>query len=209
MKFCGDAGHGGLDSGAVSKSGIKESVLALARTQEIARILRGMRQQVWLTRSDDRTLKPESRLARANGVKCDVGFSIHYNDSDSGAGSGLEIWTSKGDTLADPVASCICASIASRLPDYPLRTDYLDGDPDKERAANQKDLYMLRGTKAPWVLIECGFMCNPGDLAMAQDPAFNRRLCEAIALGLLAGVKSTDGHGRTGTNTDGQGRTNA
>ena len=189
MNFCGDAGHGGVDSGAVSKSGIKESVLNLARTQEIARILRGMRQQVWLTRSDDRALKPEIRLARANGVKCDVGFSIHYNDSDSGAGSGLEIWTSKGDTQADPVASTICASISSRLPDYPLRTDYLDGDPDKERAHDQKDLYMLRDTKAPWVLIECGFMCNPADLAMAQAPNFNARLTEAIALGLVAGAQ--------------------
>ena len=61
-----DAGHGGEDGGAVSKSGIVEKDLNLAITLKVKQMLEDNNIQVILTRSEDVMLysNPDAKLAK-------------------------------------------------------------------------------------------------------------------------------------------------
>ncbi|WP_299726297.1 N-acetylmuramoyl-L-alanine amidase [Devosia sp.] len=73
-----DPGHGGIDSGAETASGIKEKAIVLAfglRLQQL--LVASGRFDVALTREDDSYLKLEDRVALARTNKADLFVSIH------------------------------------------------------------------------------------------------------------------------------------
>lgn len=78
--------------------------------------------------------------------------SIHAN---AGGGKGFEVFTSVGETQSDKIATVFCDQYKKDLPDFPLRTDKADGDPDKE-----SNFYILRKTPCPAILTENLFMDN-------------------------------------------------
>jgi len=98
------------------------------------------------------------RVERANGYKnvfpgdkC-IYVSIHSN---AGGGSGIEVFTSIGQTESDEIATIFLKSLNHMFPTVRLRTDESDGDPDKE-----ENYYVLRETMMPAVLTENFFMDN-------------------------------------------------
>jgi N-acetylmuramoyl-L-alanine amidase len=82
-----------------------------------------------------------------------IGIDLHSN---AGGGSGFECLTYPGDNEADELAEYMYDEFQDEFPGFPLRTDHSDGDSDKERP----DLYMLRNTPCPWVIVENFFMDN-------------------------------------------------
>ena len=74
----------------------------------------------------------KKRCKTANKIKspCFL-ISIHSN---AGGGTSAEIFTSPGDTPADPMATISYEEFKKEFPEYAeeVRTDYRDGDPDKE-----------------------------------------------------------------------------
>ena len=97
-------------------------------------------------------------------------ISLHANASMHHDARGFEIWTSKGETLADKYATIIGEEFKSDpvlVDSFPFRADYYrDGDLDKEA-----DFYVLKRTVAPAVLVEHGFFDNIEDavLLINQD----------------------------------------
>ncbi|MCQ2149097.1 MAG: N-acetylmuramoyl-L-alanine amidase [Bacteroidales bacterium] len=85
--------------------------------------------------------------------------SIHVNAYGNGSEwtqpHGWSIYTSKGKTAADALATCIFEAARKYLPNMQMRTDNSDGDPDFEEA-----FYILRHSLCPAVLSENGFMTN-------------------------------------------------
>jgi N-acetylmuramoyl-L-alanine amidase len=79
--------------------------------------------------------------------------SIHVNASGSDGkwheGTGWEVFTSVGKTKADELATCLYNAAKTNLKDAKMRTDFSDGDPDKEA-----HLYVLKNTNCPAVLTE-------------------------------------------------------
>lgn len=98
---------------------------------------------------------------RCNG-NCIV-VSIHAN---AGGGTGFEVYTSPGQTKADPIATKLIEQLQKDFPEIKMRKDMADGDPDKEAG-----FYILKHTKAPAILAENLFMDNESDcqLLMAED----------------------------------------
>ncbi|MDW7695444.1 N-acetylmuramoyl-L-alanine amidase [Flammeovirgaceae bacterium SG7u.111] len=103
------------------------------------------------------TSLPE-RVARANKWNnkgpC-IYLSVHAN---AGGGKGWEIYTSKGQTKSDKIATIFYEKMReefAELPSKHFRRDYRDGDPDKEM-----NFYVLKHTKMPAVLTENFFMDN-------------------------------------------------
>ena len=82
-------------------------------------------------------------------------ISIHAN---AGGGTGWEAWTSIGSTLADKYATILYTTATEWFPEWKIRTDYTDGDPDKE-----SQFYILKHTKCPAVLTENFFMDTKKD----------------------------------------------
>jgi N-acetylmuramoyl-L-alanine amidase len=79
--------------------------------------------------------------------------SIHVNAASSDGkwhnATGWEIYTSVGKTKADNLATCIYNAAKQTLKNKKVRTDFSDGDPDKEA-----HLYVLKHTTCPAVLTE-------------------------------------------------------
>jgi len=96
----------------------------------------------------------ETRVRRANKYPANKCFyvSVHSN---AGGGNGSEFFTSPGDTKSDKIATIFGKEFQSEFPDRTLRTDFSDGDLDKERR-----FYVLTKTKMPAVLTENFFMDN-------------------------------------------------
>lgn len=87
------------------------------------------------------------------------GVSVHGNAAMiAGQGRGWEVWTSDEDKIkekkieSDRFATITYATAKAMLPIFRMRSDMVDGDPDKEG-----HLYILRAAKCPFILTENGF----------------------------------------------------
>ena len=99
--------------------------------------------------------------------------SIHVNaaaaDGKWHEGTGWEVFTSVGKTKADELATCLYNAARVNLKDKKMRTDFSDGDPDKEA-----HLYVLKHTNCPAVLTENFFQDNKKDVDyLLSDEGFH------------------------------------
>lgn len=89
-----DPGHGGIDSGAETSSGVKEKDIVLAfslRLQEI--LVESGRFDVALTRESDIFLRLEERVALARANKADMFISIHADSFQQPEIRGASVYT--------------------------------------------------------------------------------------------------------------------
>jgi len=96
------------------------------------------------------------------GVEDVIGISLHSN---AGGGEGFEVYTSPGETRSDDYASVLISEMEKTFPQWKMRKDFSDGDPDKEA-----EFYILTKTESPWLLAEFGFFDNPRDYEFISDP---------------------------------------
>ena len=101
-----------------------------------------------------RDVRLYTRVNRANAYPTGDCFylSIHSN---AGGGHGSEFFTSPGVTKSDQIATIFGEEYQKEFPNRRLRTDFSDGDLDKENI-----FYVLTKTKMPAVLTENFFMDN-------------------------------------------------
>jgi N-acetylmuramoyl-L-alanine amidase len=95
--------------------------------------------------------------------------SVHGN---AGGGTGVEVFTSRGQTLSDQFADIFLKEAASFLPTQRMRVDTSDGDLDKE--VNFKILMC----KGPAVLTENLFMDNYKDCIYMMSDNGQIRIAE-------------------------------
>ncbi len=91
-------------------------------------------------------------VAAANGRSgVRVGVSLHMDAGrESAHGGHVCYYSEAGKKLAVEVAAGLCRVLPGRA----------------ERVVRRTDLYVLRHTKPVWVLCECGFITNAGDLEL-------------------------------------------
>ncbi len=101
-----------------------------------------------------RDVRLETRVNRANHYDPRSSFylSIHSN---AGGGHGSEVFTSPGSTKSDNIATIFGNEFKNEFPNKRLRTDFSDGDLDKEAK-----FFVLTNTKMPAILTESFFMDN-------------------------------------------------
>src|SRR5205823_3130466 len=76
-----DAGHGGHDTGAVGKGGVREKDVALSIALKLAAELKEAGLEVILTRDDDTFVSLEDRARIANESNGDLFISVHCNSA--------------------------------------------------------------------------------------------------------------------------------
>lgn len=180
MRVCIDPGHGGHEPGAVSLTGTREKDINLAAAGALLRACEERGFQVYTTRGRDVFISLRDRVRSAIDVKADVVISLHANGSTNPQAHGSELWTSPGETESDKIATAIYGQwIKDFGSDAHVRTDYSDGDPDKEA-----EFYVLVHTPMPAVLVELGFVTNPLDEAMIVTEGFLDIAAGAIADGI-------------------------
>ena len=171
MKILIDNGHGSNTPGKRSPDGLfREYAYNREIAVEVASQLRRQGYDAELLVPELYDIKLLERVHRVN-VKCQslgtsnvLLVSIHCNASGNGnewkSARGWEAWTSKGQTEGDKLAECLYESaIKTFAPGTPIRSDWGDGDYDKE---NQ--FMILSKTLCPAVLTENFFMDNKQDV---------------------------------------------
>ena len=185
MKVVIDPGHAGrnIDPGAVNGStGLQEADVALVISRQVASYLLNVGYEVKLTRTEWEQAETDDlsyRTALANDWGADIFISLHCNSAANQSAEGYEVWTSPGNTLGDKLATRIYGQIAAEFPDRAGRTDYSDGDPDKESR-----FYVLVHTDAPACLVEMAFISNDAEAVLLADAEWQDRYARAIARGV-------------------------
>lgn len=191
-RICVDPGHGGKFNGASAiKDGglvVKEKDINLKASKMLveALILKGL--MAYSTRDDDRNLGEtlnhdlRMRVVAERYGKADAFISVHCNAFSDPSVYGFEVWTSVGETGADPLAESIYNAVKSGVSPR-MRSDMEDGDHDRE-----KHLYVLKHTKCPAVLLELGFMPNEEDLRRLMDHDYLKKMMDNVASGIEAWV---------------------
>lgn len=181
-----DAGHGGKDSGAVG-NGLKEKDITLSIALKLGKVLKEQGFEVGYSRTTDVYLDLTPRATKANQFKADAFVSVHVNSAASSTATGLEVWTSKGQTKGDILATAIGEQLQKDFPNIAFRKDMSDGDLDKE-----ENFTVLAKTNMAACLIEFMFIVNPSDAQILRTK--QNEFAESTAKGILnyLGVKYID-----------------
>ncbi|MDB2575768.1 N-acetylmuramoyl-L-alanine amidase [Planctomycetota bacterium] len=174
-----DAGHGGIDPGAVG-NGVVEKELNLEVALRLRDLLEadtadtsgGGEWEVMMTRTDDASVSLASRTNAANNWPADRFVSIHHNAFTSSLASGTETFSFSNGTPG--------ADLRDRL-----QEELLNAMGFVDRGPKTANFYVLRETLMPAALTEAGFLSNPGDAAALSAPG----AVEALALAHLFGIQ--------------------
>lgn len=102
-----DAGHGGVDPGALGSSGVKEKNVTLAFARQFAEELRATgRYEVHLTRDGDIFIPLRERVAIARRHKADLFISVHADAIQRPDVRGLSVYT-LSETASDAEAAAL------------------------------------------------------------------------------------------------------
>ena len=221
-----DPGHGGKDPGAVSQDGClkeKDLVLEIAKRLKTTLESKNPPLKVVLTRSDDRHLSLEDRVALANSANADLFISIHCNSAEDSSSKGIETYylnkaSSRGamrvaarengiplSKMSDIEATLVdlmvtskkseSAKLAISVHSYLSLNQKGAGTPARDRGVRQAPFYVLLGAKMPAILVECAFISNRRERGKLTSPAYLTSIAERIAEGAANYLKGLDGQG--------------
>src|SRR5262245_40739921 len=168
-----DAGHGGYDRGGIPGQRVAEKEMTLDVAQRLKKTLVANGYRVVMTRDSDVFVPLGTRVAIANSYSNAIFVSIHFNSAKRSGAGGIETYFYGRDSLQ--LASAIHSFVAG-------------GAPSSNRNVRRRGYFVLRKTKVPAVLVECGFLTNPTEAALAQTASYRQKLAEEIA----AGVRGRD-----------------
>ena len=105
-----DPGHGGVDPGAIGVSGVYEKQITLLAAFELRRRLQAAgRYRVMLTRTQDRFVSLEERVAMAERARADLFVSLHADAIADPAIRGASIYT-MSNTASDAQTAALARS---------------------------------------------------------------------------------------------------
>ncbi len=183
-----DPGHGAPDGGAQGvKTGVLEKDLNLSISQKLLEKLRNEGHAAVLTREDDKGLYTEEsasirekkredmkkRVSIANAPDTLFLVSIHMNHFTDPVYSGPQVFYQTGSEAGKKLAECIRSAFLETIGPHCTRETKPTGD-----------LYLLRETRVPAVIVECGFLSNPGEDALLSDAEYQASLADAICKGI-------------------------
>jgi N-acetylmuramoyl-L-alanine amidase len=164
-----DAGHGGYDRGGIPGQRVSEKDMTLDVAQRLKKVLAASGYRVVMTRDSDVFVPLGTRVAIANAYSNAIFVSIHFNSAKRTGASGIETYFYDRESL--PLASAVHYFVAG-------------GAPSSNRNVRRRGYYVLRKTKNPAVLVECGFLTNPTEAALAQTASYRQKLAEEVAAGI-------------------------
>ena len=164
-----DAGHGGFDLGGIPGQRVPEKTMNLDVAQRLKSVLSAQGYRVVMTRDSDVFVPLGTRVAIANSYRNAIFVCIHFNSARRGGANGIETYFYSRDSL--PLASAIHYYVAG-------------GAPTPNRGVRRRGYYVLRKTRTPAVLVECGFLTNPTEAQYAQSTSYRQQLAEEIARGI-------------------------
>jgi N-acetylmuramoyl-L-alanine amidase len=161
-----DAGHGGRDSGAVSRrNGAVEKELALDLAMRLRSELGGSFRTV-MTRDSDTFVDLDQRVRIANRYSNGVLVSMHLNScGPRSAGPETYFWRVDSYSLGKRVQQNL-SSVAEQ---------------HNSQGLVRRRLRLTRNPSIPCILVECGYISNAREARQLNDPTYRARLAHAVA----------------------------
>ena len=182
-----DAGHGGIDGGALGHSGVKESDINLKIALKLRTLLEQNGAIVLLTRDDDRGLYSESGTVRekkredlrsrkelVEGSDADLFISIHLNSFPQSQYYGAQTFYPKNSEESKRAAEYIQEELIRVL-----------NNENKRVSKVKDDIYLLKHSTIPTVFVECGFLSNPLEEMELQKNQYQKKVAWSIYIGIL------------------------
>lgn len=181
-----DAGHGGIDVGAVGANGTIESDLNLEYCKLLKQVMTDYGVNVVMTRTTKDGLYTEYK----NGFKRedmqkrkdiivstapDAVISIHMNKYASSTSHGAQVFYDDEKGTGKEFAETLQEIFKKQLP-------------HARSEAQAGDLYMLKCIDKPSILVECGFLSNPEEERLLTTHAYQKKICLCITSALLATI---------------------
>lgn len=177
-KVCLDAGHDASNTANASPDGTYlEHEFALDMAKRIKSVLESAGVQVVETRPDSDAVSLEERRRISNKASPDLFVSLHSNAAVGTGWNSARGWECYVYGLSGKryeAAKAILARVEGVAP--AIR---------KEAILERPELYVLKHTIAPAVLIEHGFHTNKEDVAWMKNDAYRQRLAQAEGYGIL------------------------
>lgn len=175
-----DPGHGGPDSGAISKN-FYEKEMNLILSKKLGKYLSEKGALVYYTRDGDYDLAKSknnrkrndlyARVKLINNSKCDLYISMHLNASPSRKWNGIQIFYSNVLKENKKVAEVITNTMKENLKNV-------------REYKKENGYYMYSKLKVPGVLVEAGFVSNPNDNYKIRQEEYQNILVKNIAKGV-------------------------
>ena len=163
-----DAGHGGQDLGG-QWGKVYEKHLALDTAFRLQTKLKALGYRTVMTRNSDYFVTLQDRVNIGNSYKDAIFVCVHYNFTTNQGASGLETfyYSEQGRTLSAYVQNSLMK-----------RTNTLD------RRSKFARFFVLRNSRIPSILVECGFISNSTERDRMKSANFRESLAQGIADGI-------------------------
>jgi N-acetylmuramoyl-L-alanine amidase len=167
-----DPGHGGDDSGAVGPNGYTEKDANLYAAKLLANELSMRGASVFLSREVDKFIELSDRQTIIDNLEPTLALSVHHNSLPDGGNP-----DTKGFSTFWYHAQA--QSLAMYLHNYVVKDT---GRPSY--GVFWDNLALARPAAAPSVLLEWGFMSNPGEFELIATPQEQLKMAKSIANGI-------------------------
>ena len=173
-----DAGHGGHDPGKVGVNDALEKDINLQIAQKVKTYLEKNGIQVIMTREDDamedtKLEDMKKRVALINEIKPAITVSIHQNSYSDASVKGAQVFYYAGSEVSKEVASLMQEELRK-----------VDTENTRQIKSNS-DFYMLKKTEVPTIIVECGFLSNPGEAEKLTSEEYQEEMAQAICSGIM------------------------
>ena len=187
-----DAGHGGVDGGATSCTGVLESHINLDIALKLDDLMHLLGINTLMIRTTDCSVYTEGesiaqkkvsdlkeRVRIVNHTTDGFLVSIHQNHFSSDKYSGAQVFygpTDGSKELAERLQKALIQSV----------------NPTSQRSIKKADsVYLMQHIDCPGVLIECGFLSNRAEEYLLRNSDYQKKLCSIIACTLSSYLFST------------------
>lgn len=177
-----DAGHGGIDSGAISCTGAYESHINLQIALKLQDLMHFLGIRTIMIRETDCSIHVEGdtiaakkvsdireRIRIVNTTPNALLVSIHQNNFQDARYSGAQVFY---NSLSN-----------SKILAENLQASFRNNLDAKNKRSTKKisGVYLMERINCPGVLIECGFLSNPTEEIKLQDSKYQNAICCIIA----------------------------
>ena len=177
-----DAGHGGIDGGATSCTGILESTINLQIALRLDDLMHFLGYQTYMIRTTDTSIYTQGntiaaqkvsdlkeRVRIVNETEDAILISIHQNTFSDSRYGGAQVFYPKTDGSKE-LASAMQGALITIA------------NPDSKRVCKKADgVYLMEHIEQTGILIECGFLSNPEEEALLRRDDYQKKLCGIIA----------------------------
>ena len=165
-----NAGHGGIDPGAIGPTKLQEKDVVLKVVKKVGALLKAQGFSIGYTRTTDIAQGLDLIADIANKAKATEFISIHANSASAPAATGTEVFSYKAGGTAAKLAADLLKPLVAAVG-------------KANRGIKTANFAVLRETNMAAALVEIAFISNPAEEALLKGDAFLDRVALAIAVG--------------------------